>query len=234
MGRGWYERLVSYWLSWASVAGQSDTSAVGFTQFAGCQMKLIVLPSAGHSFFSSVSGRETSTIWVLSVEQSNSHSRTRRLPLTTSLIPGSTEMMISRHWRCEWKQSNGRSSISPDHLMNRINYAAAEWLQMSLKFERCDDIRQSWRWTNVFEGGYYIQKVELAKNHADWYALSLMWTATWLRRILLHRLVWQLLLLWQRLNSRLSTAACWSHKLRACLIYSTLTICSKQLLNDPP
>lgn len=52
---------MSNWLSWASVGGQSDTSAVGFTQFAGCQMKLIVLPSAGHSFFSSVSGRETST-----------------------------------------------------------------------------------------------------------------------------------------------------------------------------
>lgn len=53
---------MSNWLSWASVAGQSDTSVVGFTQFAGCQMTLIVLPSAGHSFFSSVSVRETSAI----------------------------------------------------------------------------------------------------------------------------------------------------------------------------
>lgn len=55
-GGGGCERLVSNWLSCASVYGQSDTSAVGFTQFAGCQMRLIVLPSAGHSFFSSVSG----------------------------------------------------------------------------------------------------------------------------------------------------------------------------------
>lgn len=54
--------------------------------------------------------------------------------------PGSAEM-ISHHWRCEWKQSNGRSSVSPDHLINRINYAASEWLQMSLKCERSDDIR---------------------------------------------------------------------------------------------
>lgn len=57
VGVGWgCERLVSNWLSCASVYGQSDTSAVGFTQFAGCQMRLIVLPSAGHSFFSSASG----------------------------------------------------------------------------------------------------------------------------------------------------------------------------------
>lgn len=52
---------MSYWLSWASVRahtdmGQSDTSVVGFAQFAGCQMRSIVLPSAGHSFFSTVSG----------------------------------------------------------------------------------------------------------------------------------------------------------------------------------
>lgn len=43
------ERLVSNWLSWASVRahtdmGQSDTRVVGFAQFAGCQMRLIVLP----------------------------------------------------------------------------------------------------------------------------------------------------------------------------------------------
>lgn len=53
---------MSNWLYWAGDAGQSDTSAVGFTQFAGCQMKLIVLLTAGHSFFSSASGRETSAV----------------------------------------------------------------------------------------------------------------------------------------------------------------------------
>lgn len=41
---------MSNWFSWTGVVGQSDTSAVGFTQFAGCPMKLIVLPTAGHSF----------------------------------------------------------------------------------------------------------------------------------------------------------------------------------------
>lgn len=40
--------------------------------------------------------------------------------------------------------------------------------------------------------------------------VSLMWTATWLHHILIHRLVWQLLLLWQCLNACLSTGPCCS------------------------
>ena len=60
------EHLVSNWLSWASVRahtdmGQSDTSVGGFAQFAGCQMRLIVRPSAGQSFFSPVSGWKTNS-----------------------------------------------------------------------------------------------------------------------------------------------------------------------------
>lgn len=71
-GAGGYERFVINWLSWASVAGQSDTSAVGFTQFAGCQVKLIVLPSAGHSLFSSGSGRGKKKRSLSSLAKSNS------------------------------------------------------------------------------------------------------------------------------------------------------------------
>lgn len=61
---------MSNWLSWASVRahtdmGQSDTSVVGFAQFAGCQMRLIVRPSAGHSFFSTVSGKQIHSLNLL-------------------------------------------------------------------------------------------------------------------------------------------------------------------------
>lgn len=120
LGWGGCECLVSNWMSCASVYGQSDTSAVGFTQFAGCQMRLIVLPSAGHSFFSSVSGRETkqTQLWVFS------HSWTRRHPLIASLILYSSscdgtgvahsylrdaETMVSHRWT---PQSSRATAIS--------------------------------------------------------------------------------------------------------------------------
>ena len=57
---------VSNWLSPAGIRahtdmGQADTSVVGFAQFAGSQMRLIVLPPAGHSVFSTVSGWRTNS-----------------------------------------------------------------------------------------------------------------------------------------------------------------------------
>lgn len=105
---GGCERLVSYWPSCASVYGQSDTSAVGFTQFAGCQMRLIVLPSAGHSFFSSVSGRETNAAlsvcvrlnWPPSSDVVPSHRRCAQTP-------------IPRHRRCEWSSRETAVSRLP-------------------------------------------------------------------------------------------------------------------------
>lgn len=132
---------------------------------------------------------------------------------------------------------------SASHSLLAVRWSWLSLLQLVIPFSRwCleekhaqfDDMRESGRWTKVFFFKGLMVELAKKKNSADLCALSLMWTATRLRPMLIHGLVWQFLLLWQCLNIRLSPAACWSHKLQACLIYSTLTICSKQLLNDPP
>lgn len=128
---GGCERLVSNWLSCASAYGQSDTSAVGFTQFAGCQMRLIVLPSAGHSFFSSESGRETNAALSVFV-------RLNWPPSSDGTFD--TRLILLRRYRCcslvsplrsdadftppkmrVEQQENSRESIIPDYLIRRID-----------------------------------------------------------------------------------------------------------------
>lgn len=118
--------------------------------------------------------------------------------------------------------------------MNCINYAAVECLQVSLKCERIDGIRKSRRRTNVFEGEQHIQNVMLPKNpcrlvcaiaNADRYLAppqpdpqACLTTSSSLAVF----------------NCSPVYSSLLFHKLRAGLIYSTLTICYKQLLNDPP